>query len=143
MILVDVNLLVYAWDRRAALHETAVRWLDRKLSESARVGLPWESLLGFMRVVTNPRIYERPAPVKLAWRQVEHRLSARNAWVALPGTRHQEILGRLVIRIGGGAKLIPDAHLAALAIEHGLDLCSTDGDFARFDGLRWVNPLSP
>jgi len=107
------------------------------------VGLPWECLLGFMRVVTNPRIYERPAPVNLAWGQVEHWLSARNAWVPLPGNRHQEILGRLLIRLGGGAKLIPDAHLAALAIEHGLDLCSTDGDFARFDGLRWVNPLSP
>ena len=67
MIVVDVNLLVYAWDRRAALHETAVRWLDGKLSESARVGLPWECLLGFMRVVTNPRIFERPAAVDLAW----------------------------------------------------------------------------
>jgi hypothetical protein len=104
MILVDVNLLVYAWDRGAALHEAAVQWLDGKLSGSVRVGLPWECLLGFTRVVTNPRIY--------------------------------------VIRLGGGAKLIPDAHLAALAIEHGLDLCSTGGDFARFDGLRWVNPLS-
>jgi len=72
-----------------------------------------------------------------------HWLSARNAWVPLPGNRHQEILGRLLIRLGGGAKLIPDAHLAALAIEHGLDLCSTDGDFARFDGLRWMNPLTP
>ena len=142
MILVDVNLLVYAWDRGSPLHETAVRWLDGRLSESARVGLPWECLLGFMRVVTNPRIYERPAPVNVAWEQVENWLSARNAWIPLPGNRHQEILGRLLIRLGGGSKLIPDAHLAALAIEYGLDLCSTDGDFARFDGLRWVNPLS-
>ncbi|MBS1856467.1 MAG: PIN domain-containing protein [Acidobacteria bacterium] len=141
MILVDVNLLVYAWDRRSPSHETAVRWLDGKLSGSARVGLPWECLLGFMRVVTNPRIYQRPAPVQSAWAQVEHWLSARNAWIPVPGTRHQEILGRLLTGLGGGAKLIPDAHLAALAIEHGLDLCSTDGDFARFNGLRWVNPL--
>ena len=64
MILVDVNLLVYAWDRGSPLHEAAVQWLDGKLSESARVGLPWECLLGFLRVVTNPRIFERPAPVK-------------------------------------------------------------------------------
>lgn len=142
MILVDVNLLVYAWDRRAPAHERAARWLDGKLSASPRVGLPWECLLGFMRVVTNPRIYERPAPVGLAWRQVEHWLGARNAWVPQPGERHQEILGRLLTRLGGGAKLIPDAHLAALAIEHGLELCSTDGDFARFEGLRWRNPLS-
>src|ERR1700748_432220 len=76
MILVDVNLLVYAWDRRAPLHETAVRWLDRKLGESARVGLPWECLLGFMRVVTNPRLYERPAPVSLAWGETDSRRSS-------------------------------------------------------------------
>jgi toxin-antitoxin system PIN domain toxin len=141
MILVDVNLLVYAWDRRNAQHATAIRWLDGKLSESARVGLPWECLLGFMRVVTNPRIYERPATVSTAWAQVEHWLTARSAFVPVPGNGHQEILGRLLARLGGGAKLIPDAHLAALAIEHGLELCSTDGDFARFDGLRWTNPL--
>lgn len=141
MILVDVNLLVYAWDRRSPYHEPAVRWLDDRLSGTARVGLPWESLLGFMRVVTNPRIYERPATVQVAWAQAERWLSARSAWVTVPGDRHQEILGRLLSRLGGGAKLIPDAHLAALAIEHGLALCSTDGDFARFEGLRWENPL--
>ena len=95
-----------------------------------------------MRIVTNPRIYERPAPVNVAWGQVEHWLSARNVWIPVPGDRHQVILGRLMTRLGGGAKLIPDAHLAALAIEHGLELCSTDGDFARFNGLRWSNPLS-
>jgi uncharacterized protein len=141
MILVDVNVLVYAWDSKSVLHEKAIRWLDGQLSQSVRVGLPWECLLGFMRVVTNPRIYERPAPVNLAWGQVEHWLSARNVWIPVPGSSHQEILGRLLSRLGGGAKLIPDAHLAALAIEHGLELCSTDGDFARFTALRWFNPL--
>jgi toxin-antitoxin system PIN domain toxin len=142
VILVDVNLLVYAWDRRSLRHDAALAWLDGKLSESARVGLPWECLLGFMRVVTNPRIYERPASVVVAWGQVQEWLGARNAWVPTPGERHREILGRLLMRLGGGAKLLPDAHLAALAIEHGLSLCSTDGDFARFEGLRWVNPLN-
>ncbi len=142
MILVDVNLLVYAWDRKNPQHDAAVRWLDGKLSDSARVALPWECLLGFMRVVTNPRIYERPAQVTAAWAQVEHWLTARNAWVPVPGNRHQDILGRLLARLGGGAKLIPDANLAALAIEHGLELCSTDGDFARFEALRWANPLA-
>ena len=141
MILVDVNLLVYAWDRNSVHHPVAVGWLDARLSESARVGLPWECLLGFMRVVTNPRIYARPASVAVAWRQTEHWLGARNAWIPVPGDRHREILGRLVSSLGGGSKLIPDAHLAALAIENGLTLCSTDGDFARFDGLRWENPL--
>jgi predicted nucleic acid-binding protein len=95
-----------------------------------------------MRVVTNPRIYERRAAVNAAWAQVEAWLSAHNAWVPLPTARPQEIVGRLLMRLGGGAKLIPDAHLAAMAIGHGLALCSTDGDFARFEGLRWVNSLA-
>jgi hypothetical protein len=142
MILVDVNLLVYAWDRKSSLARSSGSVAGWEAEQIRQGGAPWECLLGFMRVVTNPRIFERPAPVNVAWGQVEHWLSARNAWVPLPGNRHQGILGRLLIRLGGGAKLIPDAHLAALAIEHGLDLCSTDGDFARFDGLRWVNPLS-
>lgn len=141
MILIDVNVLVYAWDRGAVQHEAAINWLDGKLSGSARVGLPWECLLGFMRVATNPRIYVKPASVPSAWSQVEDWLTAPNVWIPVAGPRHKEILGRLLGRLGGGAKLIPDAHLAALAIEHGLDLCSTDGDFARFEGLRWVNPL--
>jgi toxin-antitoxin system PIN domain toxin len=143
MILVDVNLLVYAWDRRSPHNDAAIAWLDGKLSGSGRVGLPWECLLGFMRVVTNSRIYERPASVNAAWEQVQGWLGAANVWVPTPGERHGEILGRLFARLGGGAKLIPDAHLAAIAIEHGLALCSTDGDFARFEGLRWVNPLIP
>ena len=142
MILIDVNILVYAWDRGSPYHKAAVGWLDARLNESSRVGLPWECLLGFMRVVTNPRIYEKPATTETAWKQVEHWLSAGNVWVPVPGDRHQEVLGRLMIRLGGGAKLIPDAHLAALAIENGLTLCSTDGDFARFTGLRWENPLA-
>jgi uncharacterized protein len=142
MILIDVNLLVYAWDRRAPLHQPAVHWLDVQLSSSVRVGLPWECLLGFLRVVTNPRIFERPAPVLEAWGAVEHWLTASNVWIPTPGPRHQDILGSLLPHLGGGAKLIPDAHLAALAIEHGLTLCSTDGDFARFKNLRWLNPLS-
>ena len=143
MILVDVNILVYAWDARSPLHHPARQWLDLKLSGPTRVGLPWECLLGFLRVVTNPHIYEKPATVQASWAQVEHWLTARNVWIPLPGEHHQAILGRLLSQLGGGAKLIPDAHLAALAIEHGLELCSTDGDFARFGGLRSVNPLRP
>lgn len=142
MILIDVNLLVYSWDRRAPQHRVAVEWLDARLSGSARVGIAWESL-GFLRIVTNPRVFERPAPLPVAWEQVQQWLSAPCVWVPVPGDRHQAILSRLLLQLGGGGNLIPDAHLAALAIEYGLDLCSTDGDFARFAWLRWVNPLSP
>jgi uncharacterized protein len=141
VILVDVNLLVYAWDKGSPHHESARDWLDAKLSEAARVALPWESTLGFLRVVTNPRIYERPATTARAWRQVTEWLKCGNVWVPHAGDEHDVVLGGLLRNLGGGSKLIPDAHLAALAIEHGLLLCSSDGDFARFHGLRWLNPL--
>ncbi len=142
MILVDINILVYAWDRGSPHQEAARNWLDRKLNESARVGLPWESLLGFLRLVTNPRIFERPQTVVRAWQQVEKWLGCSNVWIPQAGEDHRVILGRLMRNLGGGAKLIPDAHLAALAIEHGLTLCSSDGDFARFPELKWLNPLT-
>jgi toxin-antitoxin system PIN domain toxin len=141
VILVDVNLLVYAWDAGAPRHEAARSWLDARLSEPARVALPWESTLGFLRVVTNPRIYAQPATITRAWQQVTDWLHCGNVWIPHAGSEHDLVLGELLGNLGGGAKLIPDAHLAALAIEHGLVLCSTDGDFARFAGLRWMNPL--
>jgi toxin-antitoxin system PIN domain toxin len=111
------------------------------LNETARVGLPWESLLGFLRIVTNPRIFERPQTVTRAWQQVQEWLDCGNVWIPQPGEDHRDILSGLLAHLGGGVKLIPDAHLAALAMEHGLTLCSSDGDFARFQGLRWSNPL--
>lgn len=142
LILVDINLLVYSWDRSSPHHAAARSWLDGKLNEMARVGLPWESLLGFLRIVTNPRIFQRPQTVIRAWQQVQEWLDCGNVWIPQPGEDHQDILGGLLENLGGGAKLIPDAHLAALAMEHGLTLCSSDGDFARFQGLRWSNPLT-
>ena len=103
--------------------------------------MPWESTLGFVRVVTNPRIFERPATITRAWRQVEAWLSCNNVWIPHASVEHNAVLGGLLRDLGGGPNLIPDAHLAALAIEHGLTLYSSDGDFARFQGLRWSNPL--
>ena len=94
-----------------------------------------------MRIVSNPRIFPRPASVAAAWRQMESWLAAESVWIPLPTERHQQILAPLMQRAEGRANLVPDAHLAAPAIEHGLVLCSTDGDFARFDGLAWQNPL--
>jgi predicted nucleic acid-binding protein len=86
-------------------------------------------------------VFERPEPIAAAWQQVEEWLSCEVAWIPEPGERHREILGALA-RASARGSLIPDAHLAALAIEHGLMLASTDGDFARFAGLRWENPLA-
>jgi toxin-antitoxin system PIN domain toxin len=107
------------------------------------VGLPWESLVAFLRIVTNPRIFRRPQAVHRAWAQVEAWLNMDSSWIPTPTRRHRELLGALITASRAGAELVPDAHLAALAIEHGLVLVSTDGDFARFRGLRWENPLAP
>jgi toxin-antitoxin system PIN domain toxin len=142
VILVDANLLIYARVSSAAQHQAARRWLDGQLNGTARVGLPWPSLLAFVRLVTNPRIFERPETIAAAWKQVEEWLDCPPVWIPAPTDRHRQILGSL---LAGGtlrANLVPDAHLAALAVEHGLTLCSTDGDFARFPNLKWVNPLA-
>ncbi len=142
MILVDANLLVYACVRGFPQHERARAWLDGALNGSTRVGLPWVSLLGFLRVATNPRIFQRPQSMVTAWRQVEAWLGCRTAWIPEPGERHRQLLAPLLVGGNVASTLVPDAALAALAIEHGLVLCSNDGDFARFPGLRWHNPLA-
>lgn len=142
MILVDANLLVYAHVRSFHQHERARDWLDAQLSRGTPVGLPWPSLLAFLRLVTNPRVFQEPEPIAQAWGQVGAWLGAESAWIPQATDRHAGVLGGLLAGAGAHANLVPDAHLAALAIEHGLQLCSADGDFARFPGLRWSNPLS-
>lgn len=142
MILVDANLLVYAFTASMPPHEAARSWLDDHLNATPRVGLPWPSLLAFARLVSNPRIFEQAVPVTRAWRQVEEWLALDSTWIPAPTARHQEILSGVLLEIGEKAELVPDAHLAALAIEHGLTLCSSDGDFGRFSALKWHNPLA-
>ena len=141
MILLDANLLIYAHVKSFPQHAGARDWLDRQLSGTVGVGFPWPSLLGFLRIVTNPRAFDRPEPISRAWDQVHAWLGCESAWIPQAGERHVEVLGKLLSDPAVQANLVPDAHLAALAIEHGLVLCSTDGDFARFPGLRWTNPL--
>ena len=142
MILVDANLLIYASVDTLPQHQRARIWLDDRLNGAAPVGLPWASLLAFMRITTNPRVFDRPASVSGAWRQVLAWLECDSVWIPDPDNRHREILGDLLQAPGVHANLVPDAHLAAIAIEHGLILCSADGDFARLPGLRWENPLN-
>lgn len=142
MILVDANLLIYAHVRGFAQHAAARAWLDGELGGDHRVGLPWPSLLAFMRIVTNPRLFERPEPLLDAWQQVRAWLRADVAWIPGPTDRHADALERLLASPGVQGSHVPDAHLAALALEHGLTVCSTDGDFGRFQGLAWRNPLA-
>jgi uncharacterized protein len=141
LILVDANLLIYATISDFSQHRVARDWLDQQLNGSVRVGLPWPSLLAFFRVVTNRRAVVRPISTEQAWSQVTGWLNCSTAWIPQATERHLEILGRLLILHGVRAGLVHDADLATLAIEHGLALCSSDGDFGRFQGLRWQNPL--
>ena len=142
MILVDANLLIYASNAEADQHAESRAWLDGKLDGAAPVGMPWLTLLAFLRIATNPRAFRRPLTMAAAWDQVSTWLSAETAWIPEPTERHAVVLGELLALPGVYGNLVTDAHLAALAIEHGLTLCSTDGDFARFPGLTWLNPLS-
>jgi predicted nucleic acid-binding protein len=117
VILVDANILIYSHVQSFAQHKSARDWLDQQLNGSTGVGLPWVSLR--------------------AW------LACETAWIPQPTERHADLLDELLALPGVHANLVPDAHLAALAMEHGLTLCSTDGDFARFPSLRLLNPLAP
>lgn len=143
MILVDANLLLYASFDDVPQHPAAVRWLDEQLSTGVRVALPWHVLLAFQRIATNARVWERPMPAERAWSQIETWLDVAGVWIPGPTARHRNVLGRLLRETHATGNLVPDAHLAALAIEHGLLLCSADTDFGRFPDLRWSNPLRP
>jgi uncharacterized protein len=141
VILVDANLLVYAHVADLLQHEAAREWLDERLAGTAKVGLPWESLVSFVRLVTSPRVFPSPLLASEAMAQVSDWLSRPAAWCPGPTERHDDLLGDLLEADGIRADLVPDAHLAAIAIGHGLTLMSNDSDFARFSGLSWENPL--
>lgn len=142
MILVDANLLLYAANRSAPEHPVARAWLDDRLSGGARVGLPWPSLLAFVRLASNPLVMRNAVSVAAAWTQVAAWLECPVAWIPSPTANHARTMDALCQPEWMTSRLVPDAHLAALAIEHGLTVCSTDGDFARFKGVPWQNPLA-
>lgn len=143
MILVDANLLLYAKLSSYPEHSQAHTWLDDRLNGPDRVGLPWESLLAFLRLATNTRLFPRPLSTAAAWAQIRAWLALESTWVPIATHEHEAVLDRLLTPGGITPKLVMDAHLAALALEHGLTLCSCDGDFGRFRELRWHNPLAP
>lgn len=143
MIAVDANLLVYAHVSSYAQHEVARAWLEEQLVRLPRVGLPWASLLAFVRLVTNPRLFTDPESMADAWRQVAAWLDATPVWTPVPTPRHRDALGACLAQPGLRANDVPDAHLAALAMENGLRLATSDSGFARFAGLEWFNPLLP
>jgi len=141
-MLVDANILLFAVDEESVHHDRAAEWLAVQMNGDRRVGLPWESLTAFLRIATHPRASAQPLAPAEAWRFVEEWLSVPVVWVPSPTDRHADVLGALIARYRIAGNLLPDAHLAALAIEHGLDVCSADTDFARFTEIRWQNPLA-
>jgi hypothetical protein len=140
-MLVDANLLLYAVHKRAPQHQSATTWLTEQLNGPKRVGLPWQSLAAFLRISTHPRAFEHPLAPATAWECVTGWLSAPTAWIPQPGPEYARILGKLVAAYEISGNLVTDAQLAALAIEHGVPVCSSDTDFARFRELRWIDPL--
>ncbi len=140
-MILDANLLLYACNGADPRHERAAAAVEGALNGPVRAGLPWQSLTAFLRIATHPRVFPRPLSPDAAAAQVDAWLGAPSAWLPVPGRRHAEVLLALVrdLRITGA--LVSDAHLAALAVEHGVALWSTDADFARFPGLAWHDPL--
>ena len=142
MILVDTNLLLYATVDDLAEHSRARQWLREQLSNGSRIGLPWTSLLGFVRLASNRNAFVHGLSVDDAWSVARQWLSADNVWIPQPTERHAEVLERIFTSVRLKSSAVTDTHLAALAIEHGLVLCSADAGFARFHELRWFNPLA-
>ncbi len=141
MIVPDVNLLLYAYDASSRYHPASRDWWEKTLNGDERVGLPWHTILGFVRLTTNPRISDFPLSPEAAIQAVRTWLSHPRVEILQPGDRHAEILFGLIAAAGVAGNLTSDAHLAAIAIEHRAELVSTDRDFARFRGLRWSNPI--
>lgn len=137
MILPDTNVLVYLADESVRQHRAAKSWMEAALSGNERVGLAWTSLLGFLRISTHPRLFARPLKTGQAWGMIKTFLASPVTEIIHPGPEHALLLERLLDDAGTAGNLVSDAHLAALAIEHGAELYSFDRDFGRFEGLRW------
>ena len=141
MLLLDVNILLYAKVSSYPQHKVAAKWLEDQVNNHIRMGIPWSNSLAFLRIVTNPRIYRVPLPIQDAQAQLDEWLNLPNVWIPQPTLQHRQILSQLLLDYQLTGNLVPDAHLAALAIEHGLEICTTDTDFARFPRCKWQNPL--
>lgn len=141
-MIVDANLLLYAVDENSAHNPAAAAWLEEVLDGDSRVGLPWQSIGAFLRIVTHPRVAENPLSGADAWRYVAEWLSVPVVWIPPATETTARVYAGLCEQVEVTGNLVPDAQLAALAIEYGVELASADTDFMRFPGLRWFNPLS-
>lgn len=142
MIVPDVNVLIYAADASSRHHEVARAWWEDALSGDTTVGLPWVVATGVMRIVTSEQIVAEPYTALEALDLVDGWFERPNVMTLVPGSRHRAILRGYIEQLARGGNVIPDAHIAALATEHGGTLYSTDRGFARYQGLRWADPLA-
>lgn len=141
-MLVDANVLLYAVDEESPHVAPASGWLIETLDGPRRVALPWQTIGAFLRIATHPRIVPRPLTSEEAWSHVDEWLAHPRVWIPQASGATARILGDLLRRYQVTANAIPDAQLAALAIEHGIPVVSADTDFARFSEITWVNPLA-
>ena len=141
MKIVDINLLIYAINKDAPHHFRAKKWLEDSLSGDEHLGFAWIVILGFLRIVTNGRVMPAPLSPEIAIDFVNDWLQQPPSQTVVPTHQHWAIFQELILPLGTAANLTSDAHLAALAIEHGARLYSTDNDFSRFRALRWTNPV--
>jgi len=142
VILLDVNVLVYAHREDATDHARYIEYLTRVIGAAAPFGVSDLVLSGFLRVVTHPKVFVRPTPLARAFEFAQAIRSQANCVVQSPGARHWDIFQRLCISGGAKGNVVPDAFHAALAIETGSEWITTDRGFARFPGLRWSHPLT-
>lgn len=140
MIIPDANLLIYATNADAPQHEESRTWLARALGSTEPVGFAWTVLLAFLRIATKPQLFARPLSVTEALSVIDFWLAQPASVVVAPTERHAAVLRSLLLPLGTGGNLTSDAHLAALAIEHGAVVISYDNDFQRFAGLTWRGP---
>ncbi len=142
MIVVDANLLIYAYDLDSAHHKKSLSWLEELLSGVEAVGLPWQSVSAFLRVITNRRLPGMRVSLEQAVQVVDEWLQQPNVQVLVPADQHWSVLRQMILEGRASGPLVSAAEIAAITIEQGAVLHTTDRDFARFPGLRWKNPLA-
>jgi uncharacterized protein len=138
----DVNVLLYAVDSNSPFHQLCLDWLNGALNGDDPLGFTWQSIAGFVRIGTNPRLLNRPMTVAEAFGFLEAWLACPPSRVLHPGTNHLAVLRRFLDAIGSGGNFTSDAHLAAIAFEHDGEVVSCDNDFGKFPGLKWFNPAT-
>ena len=143
MKLPDANILLYTVDALSPFHDRAQEWLDGALSARESVAFTWLALVAFLRISTQARLFKSPLSIEQAFEIVDEWLAQPSAQIIHPTERHAQLILELLKPLGTAGNLVNDAHLAALAIEHGATLYSFDNDFSRFEGVRWIDPSKP